>query len=169
MRISMKIDVEQVLRIFKYKDGRLYWNVKRGGLNIGDEAGCISRSEKYSSWKIRVNGVKFRRSRIVWCIHFGEIPEGMEIDHINHNPLDDRIENLRLATTAQNAANKTRRKPTSLGLPKGVTVAGSGRYCAGAMVNGKRIHFGVFDTVDEASESYRINARMMFGEFFSGT
>lgn len=40
--------------------------------------------------------VKIRHHRAVWIYHNGPIPEGYEIHHINHNPSDNRIENLRM-------------------------------------------------------------------------
>lgn len=43
--------------------------------------------------------------RVIWQMHFGEIPQDMVIDHINQNKKDNRIENLRLASKSQNALN----------------------------------------------------------------
>ena len=44
--------------------------------------------------------------RMVWAWHYGEVPVGYEIDHINTNPFDNRIENLRLTTRTENFNNK---------------------------------------------------------------
>ena len=49
------------------------------------------------------------RSRLVWFSVNGLIPEGMEINHKNHNPADDRIEKLELVTPAE----KTRYRNSS--------------------------------------------------------
>ncbi|WP_436868476.1 HNH endonuclease signature motif containing protein, partial [Enterobacter hormaechei] len=42
---------------------------------------------------------------MIWEMHNGPIPQNMEIDHINRIKLDNRLENLRLATRRQNACN----------------------------------------------------------------
>ena len=47
-------------------------------------------------------------SRVVWTWFNGEIPEGMIVDHINQDPSDDRLENLRLVTKSGNSRNTKR-------------------------------------------------------------
>lgn len=43
--------------------------------------------------------------RIIWQMHYGEIPPGVSIDHIDGDPTNNRLENLRLATHSQNMRN----------------------------------------------------------------
>ena len=54
-----------------------------------------------------VNGKPVHDHRIIWEQHYGKIPEGMQIDHINHIRDDNRIENLRLVTCQQNHFNRS--------------------------------------------------------------
>ena len=54
---------------------------------------------------IRFMGKLRQAHRIIWEMHHGPIPEGMEIDHINHVTDDNRIENLRLVTRKENCKN----------------------------------------------------------------
>lgn len=87
-----------------YKDGKVFWSDPHcTRLNQGDEAG--SRHHR-GYWYIRRYDKTMSRHRIVWEMHNGPIPDGMEIDHINHVPGDDRIENLRMVTRRQNNQNK---------------------------------------------------------------
>ena len=58
--------------------------------------------------------------RIIWKIVYGEIPDGFNIDHINGNPWDNRLENLRLVTHSQNMHNARRHSGKGHGV-KGVS------------------------------------------------
>ena len=79
--------------------------------------------------------------RHVWREHNGEIPKGLEIDHINNNPHDNRIENLQAITHKQNM----QRKQNSVGygydkrFPKNP-------YQAQRSHNGKTVYIGMFGT-----------------------
>lgn len=89
-----------------YKDGKLFWSDPHcTRLKPGDEAG--SRHHR-GYWYVSRYHKSTSRHRIVWEMHNGEIPEGMEIDHINHIVGDDRIENLRMVTRRQNNQNKSK-------------------------------------------------------------
>lgn len=100
--------------IFTYLDGKLFWKTSRGGRVIpGSLAG---HATKRGYVKIRCGCSFYLRHRIVWEMHNGPIPEGMQIDHINHVPGDDRIENLRLVTSALNNRNVTKSKLNKSGV-----------------------------------------------------
>src|SRR5262249_22527605 len=74
-------------------------------------------------FQVRVDGRLYQAHRLVWLLHTGRFPVG-EIDHINGDPLDNRISNLREATRAQNTANAKRRRDNSSGY-KGVSRNGN--------------------------------------------
>lgn len=59
---------------------------------------------------------------MVWAWHYGEVPVGYEIDHINTNPFDNRIENLRLTTRSENIANRKKWKMFTLEEIEGKTI-----------------------------------------------
>ena len=94
--------------IFEYKDGELFWNVKRSGIQKGDMAGCID-SKGYK--RIRLNRKKILNHRIIFMMHHGFLPK--MLDHINLNRLDNKIENLREANRIQNGQNRILKSNTS--------------------------------------------------------
>ncbi len=84
---------------------------------------------------------------------------GRDVDHIDGDRHNNRVENLRWATRSQNLANSK----ASNG-PKGIEKNGSG-WCARITVEGKRLYLGTFRTQREASEAYDKQALRSFGSF----
>jgi hypothetical protein len=102
--------------------------------------------------------------RLIWLHYYGE-PPSILIDHIDLNPSNNRISNLRLASDSQNAANKKGRT-NSRSLIKGAHWSTSeGRWRSSIKVNRKQIHLGWFDTKEEAAAAYAVAAAHYFGEF----
>lgn len=130
-------------------NGRVYRNnieigFKQGGyIAIGFQRG--SQPKRY-----------FRRSNIIWWAHTGKWPTAI-IDHRNRIKTDDRIDNLREATTQQNALN-CEMPPGGRGLPKGVCYdPGTNKkrpYKANLVDRGKKF-LGRFATVEEATKAYQ--------------
>jgi uncharacterized protein YkuJ len=88
--------------------------------------------------------------------HTGVMPE--ELDHINRNTLDNRIENLRVANKSQNACNRTVFANNTSGI-KGVSWnARNKKWFVYVDVNKKRNNIGYFDDIDLA-ELVAIEAR----------
>jgi hypothetical protein len=87
------------------------------------------------------------------------------VDHINNNSLDNRRENLRLATPSQNAMNKKMRSDNRTGFPGVRFVWRQNRYHARIGVGGKRISLGYFKTAEEAHDAYKSASLKYHGEF----
>lgn len=106
----------------------------------------------------------FLAHRIAWRLHYGEWPpRGVFIDHINCDGSDNRIENLRLATRAENARNARRSKRNKSGV-KGVH-ARFGKFIAEITVDRKKTYLGMFDSIEEAAIARARAAKEMHGEF----
>ena len=95
--------------------------------------------------RVRRDGKEYRAHRIIWELFNGPIPETLLIDHIDRNTLNNRIENLRLVSRAQNNWNSKGRG----NLGKGITKVGN-KYRAKIMYRGETYSIGTFDTIEEA-------------------
>jgi len=89
----------------------------------------------------------------------------MQVDHINHNTLDNRKCNLRICTQKQNLANRKKSKNKSSQF-KGVYYSKKlGKYVSQYRDGEKKIFNGSFDTEEEAALLYNIHASKKYGEF----
>lgn len=114
--------------------------------------------------RIRILGMSCVAHRIVWEMNRGSIPSGMVIDHINGNPFDNRLSNLRLASPAQNARNSRVRIDNKFGL-KGVRPLPGGNWQARISVDGRLLSLGVSETKEGAYLIYAEAAKRYHGEF----
>ena len=83
-------------------------------------------------------------------------PQGLIVDHINGNGLDNRRENLRTLTTQQNCQNKKKKSGTS-SIYKGLTKVKqktSDKYIVAIKYNHKRVHIGSFSNETEGAKAY---------------
>lgn len=136
--------------------GKFWWK---------DEAGTVTgHGYRY----IRVNGKMRLAHRMAWAFHYGEEPGGL-VDHINGDRLDNRIENLRMATYSQNSANAKRHSRNTSGLKGASKVIKKGRWTgrwqASITFQRKQINLGYFGTKEEAHEAYMDAARKYQGLF----
>ena len=98
----------------------------------------------------RFNYKSYKVHRLIWVYHYGEIPEGMYLDHINKNKQDNRIENLRLATMSVNMRNRPVFKTNTSGVEGVNWDKTNSKWRARAMINGVRYHLGCFQTLLDA-------------------
>lgn len=140
--------------------GRFVWLVSRPGVKAGTRAG---NKKPNGYWQITIDRKNYAAARLAWLYVHGELPE--TIDHINCNPSDNRIVNLRPATYAQQAGNKRIFRNNTSGY-KGVTYdRGRGHWKAYIYIGSRRKHLGVFDDPVEASRAYEAAAREHFGTY----
>lgn len=115
--------------------------------------------------QVEIKSKAYMLHHIIWAMHNGELPpKGLQIDHIDRNPLNNRIENLRLATQNENQINSKLPTNNTTGF-KGVLKTPSGKFQARLGYNGKKLYLGLFPTAEEAAKCVEENTRRLYGEF----
>ena len=94
-------------------------------------------------------------SRLIWEIHFGPIPDGLEVDHKDRNKLNNFVENYELKTRSGNACNRGVHSNNALGM-KGVSRDSYNPTMFRAFIkkNGKTVNLGKFETAQLAQAAY---------------
>lgn len=128
----------------------------------GKEAGCVYKSTGYRIVNLGIYGF-IGAHRIAIAMNSGEWPEF--VDHVNGNPLDNSIVNLRPCSKAENCRNRKVNASNRSGL-KGVSRDPSvRRWKARIQVDKKQIHLGMFDTPEQAHAAYVAASRKYHGNF----
>lgn len=88
-----------------------------------------------------------------------------DVDHRNHNTLDNRRRNLRKCTGAQNNQNRRWDRVGKSSVFKGVTKRPNGKFRARICLGYRSRHLGIFPTAEDAALAYNLAARELFGKF----
>jgi len=148
----MEITQQLLRELFTYDKatGRLLNKVRRKNVSVGREAGCVG-NKGYR--RVKINNVEYATHRLVWMYTYGVWPM-KQLDHIDRDPLNNRVNNLREADTAQNRQNINRPRSNTSGylgvtwnkcVNKWQAVIGVGGVCK---------YLGVFTTPEAAHEAY---------------
>ena len=163
---------------YNAETGELIWKErKRSDFNSAQsystfKVKCMNKAAGAKAYTVRKNrlGIKTKifgkqlyAHRIIWEMHHGKIPNNIYIDHINGDPWDNRLDNLRLASPAENVRNSKRSVNNTSGF-KGVQSSGN-KWKASIVVNGKYICIGTFLNKHDAAMAYNEAAKKLFGEF----
>lgn len=155
-------DVKELLS-YNPESGVLTW-ISQGsayGKVRGKVAGTIRKDK---SLNVKIYGANYLAHRIAWLLHFGNLPE-TEIDHIDGDPSNNRISNLRVASREQNAMNRAKQSNNKSGY-KGVRFLHKlGKWVAEISANKSHYHLGLYDSAEDASDAYTKAAHELHGDF----
>ena len=143
--------------------GVFTWRVTMN--NNGARKGYRAGTKRVDGYRvISIRGERYLEHRLAWFYVNGVWPT-RGIDHINRNPSNNAISELRLANQHQNLGNKPKHKNNTSGY-KGVHWHGQrSKWVASIQVKRKRIHLGLFTDPKKAHAAYVAAAKQHFGAF----
>lgn len=151
---------EYVKNLFDYRDGKLYWKVARKNIYIGKQAGHIKPT---GITLVGFDNKTYLIHRIIYLYWHGEMPEF--IDHIDGNPGNNKIENLRRCTKSENNWNSVKRKDNSSGI-KGISWhKKDGKWHARLMVDKQNVYLGAYTDIAEAAKAVTLARAHYHGAF----
>jgi len=114
----------------------------------------------YAKSSKKINGKQIHMHRLIMNANKGE-----EVDHINHNGLDNRRSNLRIVNSFQNHQN-SKKQINSASIYKGISYAKDHKkWRARIWVDGKKIHLGYFKNEIDAAKAYDRAALKYYSEY----
>jgi hypothetical protein len=148
---------EELQALFNYDKvtGLFTYKVKPNfRIKVGSIAGTVKASGRCKGYCfIKINGQLYQASRLAWMYVYGQDPGYLTIDHIDRNPSNNAISNLRLATQSQQSFNRSYKSSSGY---RGVSfVKSTGKYLA--RINFRKAGISTtkqFNTAEEASAWY---------------
>lgn len=142
--------------LFRYDEetGRLFWKNKshpRSHAQIGSEVGTKRVDGRH---EIIVKGHHFRTHRVIWFMANGVWPKD-EIDHLDGDPSNNRLDNLREATRSENARNMRKRHNSQVCMNGVYWQKRDGRYQVYIGAGGRQKYLGYFANLDDACAARR--------------
>lgn len=132
---------------FTYSNGSLYWKVSRGCIKSGTRAGYICNS---GYLRVKCNKKTYLVHRIIYEMEIGPIPDDMQVDHIDHNRINNYPSNFRLVPNIDNCHNQSMRVTNTSGVTGVYWHTRDKSWSASINDNGKQVYLGKFNSKDEA-------------------
>lgn len=151
----IKPTVEELRRAFSYD--------RQSGFLIGRSGRIVGFMSRDGYLHVKFGGRPYSSHLLIWAIVTGAYPLGT-VDHRNLNRADNRWENLREATEAQQQVNRSLFKNNKSGY-RGVYRTKGGKWCAQIRFDKKTRSLGVYDSAEEASAIVQQARETRWGEF----
>lgn len=158
MKPKTELNISNLRKILKYDpiSGDFSWIASRAGrFKPGARAG-YKRPNGYV--RINFNGSLYYAHRLAWLFVHDRWPSN-EIDHIDGDPSNNRIENLREATRAENCQNVKASAKSASQLLGAHYDSISERWLSQIAIDGRNIALGFFNSAEEAHTAYKTAKR----------
>lgn len=137
---------DELKKIFDYHpDGTLTWKIHSGKSKIGKPAGVVNPN---GYLRTGFNKKIYANHRLIYMLHHGNLPE--MVDHIDGNPLNNRIENLRPANKYQNQQNQKLTSRNSSGFKNVGFCNQTKKWVVSIRINNKPKTIGRFSDIELA-------------------
>lgn len=159
--------LHQILR-HEPEDGLLFWK-RRPDHFFGSEGSAKSWNKQFAGkqaftsrdsngyYRGGIFGTVYRAHRVIWALVHGCDPE--YIDHINGDPSDNRIDNLRSVSASENAMNCRKPKTNTSGYHGVHWNEANQKWLATMTVRGRSIYLGSFESKKDAARARRVANR----------
>jgi hypothetical protein len=126
--------VSRIREVLDYdtKSGVMTWRISEHSRSKGKRAGCLDKTDGYRY--IRIDGQLYGEHRVAYMHAFGVIAPGLQVDHINRDPSDNRLANLRAVPPSVNACNTVRADTA-----RGVIKRRNGSWSCQIRMDGRRV------------------------------
>jgi len=163
--------LEKLKEYFDYNPdtGIIIWKKKtsvKARIKIGQEAGHVKAYTKNLLYRIiKFNFIQYKAHRLAYYMYHGIDPRNNDIDHEDRNGLNNKINNLRLATRSDNCKNRKFQKNNTSGITGVSWEKRRGKWLAQIKLNGKVKYLGLYINKEDADQARKEAEKKYFGKF----
>lgn len=145
---DFEVDGVKLSSIIEYCDGKIFWKVSTvKWIPIGAEVGSVGN---HGYREAKIFGKRYLVHRLIYALHHGIMPE--VVDHIDRNPLNNKIDNLRASDKRLNAYNSGLASNNKSGV-RGVSwCKKSNKWVVRFKLNGKYLFLGYYKDLQTATK-----------------
>jgi hypothetical protein len=148
---------------YDFETGTVTWRFNASRyMKAGKSVGSVDSTGYYQT---RFLSHSYKLHRLCWLLYYKEDPGSMCVDHIDGNKINNKIENLRLATYQQNRFNSPLRSNNKTGATGVYWSKRSNCYIAKVCMNGRQVYSGHFSSFQDAVNARNNAAKNIFKEF----
>lgn len=143
----------------------LDYNPATGEFRWRDTGKLAGSKNNRGYWKIGILGKRgVLAHRLAWVLYYGYWPEG-NLDHIDGDRLNNKIDNLRIATPSQNGMNSKTPSNNTSGQKGVMWEKDRKKWAVQIRTNGKLKRFGRFKNFEDAVAAYQVAVEQMHGDY----